>query len=334
MKYTRDDIARMARVSTATVSRVYNNPDIVSKEKARRVLAAAKKVGYSPDKNASALRRSGTGTILFLEKPATHETLDKRFYYWHYADVLKAVKEVTDEHAYQLSLYTVSSPRDISAIKRRNLCDGIIVYDIGDRETMERIRDLGLPYVCCGSVDRLEGFNRCYVDQHHGGYLAADQFLRTGHTKPAHITAGFQWARVCRQRWEGFREGFGDTEPKLIAGRDLGVQWGQEAARQAAPLIRKGRIDSIFVVNDLTAVGVVQGLLERKIRIPEQVSVIGFDNLPFIAMLPLKLATIDINMGETYREAARLLMKSMRDSSAIERTIEPFFVDGESITER
>jgi LacI family transcriptional regulator len=137
MKYTRDDIARMAGVSTATVSRVYNDPDIVSKEKVRRVLAAAKKVGYSPDKNASALRRSGTGTILFLEKRATHETLDKRFYYWHYADVLKAVKEVTDEHAYQLNLHSFSSPKDIAAIGKRNLCDGIIVYDVADRGTME-----------------------------------------------------------------------------------------------------------------------------------------------------------------------------------------------------
>lgn len=331
MKHTRDDIARMAGVSTATVSRVYNNPDIVAKDKVRRVLAAAKRVGYVPDKNASALRRRGTGTILFLERPAKHETLDKRFHYWHYADVLKAVKTVMDRSGYQLNLHSISSPADIAAIKKRNLCDAIIVYDIEDRETVERIRDLGLPYVCCGLVDRLDGFNRCYIDQPFGAGLAAERFLRAGLTKPAHITGGLEWSRVSRLRWEGFRQGFEDTDPILIADREMSVKWGQQAGERVAPLVRKGDVDCIFVVNDLTAVGVVQGLLASKIGIPDQVSVIGFDNLPFIAMLPLRLSTIDTNMAVTYEGAARLLLKSMRDASPIDTTIEPFYVEGESV---
>ena len=127
---SRDQVAEAAGVSSATVSRVYNNPGSVSSERRKAVLEAAERLGYSPNKSASALRRNGTGIITLLELKK-----EKRPYYWgdlpifkwFYTDVLHAVKSVIDESMYQLNLATASAPEDIESLK--NKTDGLICYD-------------------------------------------------------------------------------------------------------------------------------------------------------------------------------------------------------------
>ncbi|MBN1669695.1 MAG: LacI family DNA-binding transcriptional regulator [Kiritimatiellae bacterium] len=333
MTHTRNDIARLAGVSPATVSRVYNRPEVVSKDKVRRVLAAAGKVGYSPNKSASALRRKGTGVILFLERKPGSLSGEARFYAWFYADILRAVKSIVDETTYQISLYSYASLRDIARIRERNLCDAVICHEMGDAAAARAVRRLGLPYVCCFHTDHLDGFNRCFIDEIHGGGLAAEQFRMTGHRRPAHITGRVEHIRTCRQRWDGFRQGFDGVPVKLIDG-ELGIQGGYQSGRRLVPDIKAGQIDCVFVVNDLTCVGVVQAFAEAAIRVPRDVSLIAYDNLPFISTLPFKLATIDVSVGKAYREATRLLLKALREPAPIVQAVRPVFVPGESVQAR
>jgi len=334
-RYTRDDIARLAGVSPATVSRVYNKPGLVSEEKVRRVRAVARRIGYAPDKAASSLRRRGTGTILMLERRQGARRIDAygRLFYWSYADALREVQSVVDASMYRLSLRYFSSVREIRTLGRRRVCDGVIGYSLGARVEAAALHGCGIPYVCGHFTDELTGFNRCCVDQRHGGRLAAAALRDSGHTKPAHITGELVRNAACRLRWEGFRDGFAGCRPRLIDG-GLGIAGGHESARRLVRFVRSGRVDCVFVVNDVTAIGVLQAFNEASLAVPADVSVVGFDNSPVIATLPVKLATIDVVIGRAYATAANRLLEAMHDGRAIDERIEPVFVEGASIRAR
>jgi LacI family transcriptional regulator len=332
---TRNDVARIARVSSATVSRAFNNPGSVSDDKAKRVLNAAAKLGYVPDKNASALRRSGTGTIMFLErKPGDDPSSDERFYRWFYADIIRAVKSVIDASMYQLSLHSYSSIDDIRAIKRRPAADGIICYSMTDPREISSVKSLNIPYVVCRQMEpAAASYNTSYIDEIHGGMIAGQELARTGHRNPAHITGNLSSIAICRARWAGFQQAFPGKAPLLIDG-ELGIKGGYQSGMKAVPLVREGKVDGVFVVNDLTAIGVIHALLASGVRIPQDVSIVGYDNLPFIGTLPFALTTVEINLSRAYLEGARLLMQSIRDGSAIRNRVLPEIVEGESVQRR
>jgi LacI family transcriptional regulator len=332
---TRDDVARAARVSSATVSRAFNDPDSVSPARVKRVMDAASRLGYTPDKNASALRRSGAGTILLLEKsrgPAVDN--DERFYRWFYADIIRSVKSAVDESMLQLALHSYTSVVDIRAIGKRRLADGIVCHGMVDEAEVAAVRGLGIPYVICRQMDATQpGVNISFVDEFSGGAIAARTLVDAGHRRPCHITGSLAHVPVCGARWEGFASAFPGVRPELIDG-DLGIAGGHASAMKATSLIKSGGIDCIFVVNDLTAVGVVQALLASGIRIPGDISVIGYDNLPFIGTLPVSLTTIDIQMGRTYREGTDLLLKSMKTGAVIHNPVTPTLVPGGTVAMR
>ncbi len=329
---TRDEVARLAGVSTATVSRVFNKTGHVIEAKKQSVLQAARKLNYQPDKNASALRRRGSGTIAFLEKHSPYATETAKYYHWFYADVLKAIKTVIDDSMYTLSLLSYRTYKDIDAIADRGLADSIIGFGIYDVKAVRRVAALSLPYVICHHRAP-EGYNRVFTDDRAGAKLAAEKFLATGHTRPAHISAHSQTDGVCRDRRLGFQDGFPNNTVLEIDG-ELGIQGGYLSAQKLIDPIRKGHIDCLFVVNDLTAIGVVQAFQAAGISIPRDISIIGYDHLPFIDTLPFRLTTIDAVMGEAYRLGAKRLLASMQSGAPIEETVRPRLIEGASVAER
>lgn len=322
---TRDFIAQKARVSSATVSRVYNDPDSVSEDKRARVLAAAEKYGYVPDKHASALRRSATGTIVFLERRREQTSAEDRYYLWFYADVIRAVQSVIDASMYTLTLRSFRDTKEIDGIA--GTCDAVICHSLTDSEA-KRIHALHVPYVSCYR-NMADGINTVYVDERAGGRTAALRFKERGLSRPAHITGALAKNNVCDERWSGFAGEYA-AEPMLINGT-LGIAGGYGSGKRIAPAVKDGRIDSIFIVNDLTAIGVIHALTECGIRIPDDVSLIAYDNLPFTQTLPFSLATIDLSLHAVYTAATRSLLESIRNKASIRSAIIPSFVDGTSL---
>ncbi|MFH0918853.1 MAG: LacI family DNA-binding transcriptional regulator [Fibrobacterota bacterium] len=325
---TRDDVARLAKVSTATVSRAYNNPGSVSSEKVKRIREAAKKLRYLPDKNASALRRNGSGAIALIETSHAPSFTD-RYYAWHYATVLRAVKSVIDKTLYHLLLITVSSPDDIRALARNRVCDAVIAHDLRDTRLMNAVRGLGLPYVCAYR-NLSPGLNIVYIDEVHGGRLAGQRLVSAGCQRPAHITGSLNTNPVCRDRFDGFKNAFPNTPIKLIDG-EIGIRGGYASSMQLIPQIHAKEVDSLFVVNDLTAIGVFQAFSEAGVRVPQDISVIGYDNLPFIDTLPVKLTTVDISLGAAYQRASHIILELIKEKRPIQEPIKPVLVEGETV---
>jgi DNA-binding LacI/PurR family transcriptional regulator len=328
---TRDDIARMARVSSATVSRAYNRPEEVSPEKRARIWKTAEKLGYVPDKNASALRRSGSGAIALLEQKKPGLSSD-RYYSWLYAEIVRSVKTVIDASPYRLLLLTADTPQDILEFSERAVCDAFLCHGLDDPGMMDAVRKTGLPLVSCWREYNPK-ISAVQLDEIKGGRKVGVRFAQAGLCRPAHITGHLRALRVCQERLEGFKSAFSGTEIKVMD-QELGIRGGYLSTQKLLPDIRTGRIDCLFVVNDLTAIGAVQALSEAGLRIPRDISVIGYGNLPFIDTLPVKLTTVDEQMGAIYARAAQLVLELMKENRLVREMVAPGFIEGDSVKRR
>ncbi len=326
---TRNDVARIAGVSSATVSRVYNDQGNVSDEKCKRVLSAAKKIGYIPDKNASSLRRSGSGAIAFLEQSGGNGIAYERYYSWLYAEVIRSVKEVINKSPFNLILLSVSSAKEIKDLVKQNVCDAIICHELSDQSLISAVQGTGIPSVFCYR-EYNPHLNTVMLDEISGGTIVAERFRAAGVIKPAHITSGMKTSRVCMERWQGFSKIYSENSTRVING-NFGIRGGYESAMQLIPEIKSNKIDGIFAVNDLIAVGVVQALQENRIMIPEQVSVCGYGNIPFIDTLTVGLTTIDEQMSLIYKQATELILKKLKQGGTFHEFVRPVLMERASV---
>jgi len=325
-------VARLAGVSETTVSRVYNNPERVDSAKVERVLKTARDLGYVPDKAASALRRKGTGIILFLEikKTRTYDWTQIPYYNWFYAEIVKTLFTQMESRMYQLRHYQARTVSEIAVLKRMNICDAVLAFNIEDADMVNALKKLNLPFICCHHTKSLDAVSFCSTDNYYGGKLAARALLEAGCTKPAYVTGYVGETPAHAERMNGFLDVFGRHAVTVLEG-DIGIDGGVAAGRRLAGLVHKGEADCIGVVNDLTAIGVIHALTAAEITIPEQVSIVGYDNLPFAIALPFRLATVDLFLNKIYARAVDLLIRSIRNGGVYREVIKPALVRGDSI---
>lgn len=331
----RDDVARRAGVSTATVSRVYNRPGSVSEEKRRAVAEAAQQLGYQPSRVASALRRMGEAQVLVLElrHTARHYWTDSRTYSWFFADAVRAMMGVFHGSMYYLTLDTWNVEEDLAAIVAKHRPAGVICFDVETREEAERVRSIGVPYVLCWHVKDLHGFNRVASDNYRGGYLAGSHLRGNGYRSPVYVTGPSFNPAVHEARLQGFVDGLDTVEvTRIDAG--LGIDAGRAAGQALVPAIRAGRADSIGVVNDITALGVAHALLDAGLRIPDDVAMVGYDNMPVNVTLPFRLTTVDIEIRSLFRTASEALLELLRGAKSVDYTHPPKLLEGDSVRSR
>ncbi|HAK45107.1 MAG TPA: LacI family transcriptional regulator, partial [Spirochaeta sp.] len=292
---SRDEVAAAAGVSSATVSRVYNNPSSVSAAKQRDVFEAAEKLGYIPNKSASALRRNGTGIITLVELKKEQRPYywgDLPIFKWFYTDVLHAVKNIIDESMFQLNIASASDSRDITAL--RGQTDGLICYDVDETAEAEMIAASNLPYVLGHHTKSFEGFNRSSTDNFEGGRLQAQLLKDTGCSSPAYITAHLDMVQPHLDRLEGFLSVYPEHDVRIV-GDGIGRTAGFRAAVEII-----GKVDGIAAVNDITAAGAGYALSEAGIKVQQDIPLVGYDNMPLSIALPFKLLSIDLRPSQIY----------------------------------
>jgi LacI family transcriptional regulator, galactose operon repressor len=332
-KVDRDKVAQLAGVSSATVSRVFNHPDKVSKEKREIVLQAADKLHYKPNVNASILARGINGKILLLDnnKLLKYDRSNSFYYSWLYVDLLNQIRDVLKDTLYELVISNLEDLKisDSSSLKE---FDGIICFDIDNAEDLLIVRDSGVPYVFGHHVRDIHLPNKIFTDNFYGGYLQA-RFLRdTGHKKVIYITGLLSQLNAHKERYEGFMDVFKKGNHLLIDGK-VGKDGGAESIRSVINQIKNKDFTAIAAVNDLTAIGVYFELMNQGFRIPESISIIGYDNLPFTNLLPKRLSTIDLKIGRLYKQAAEHLLNIISGkNSEIHSNFKPSLIRGQTVS--
>ena len=299
------DVARLAGVSHQTVSRVLNGHPNVRPDTRERVLQAIRQLNYRPNALARGLvtRRSRTiGVISF----------DTRLF--GPASTLLAI-----EHAARVAGYavTISSLADLDASSVRSAVaalaaqpvDGAIV--IAPREgAAQGLRDLrpGLPLV---AVEAGYGGETpvVSVDQFGGAQLATEHLLSLGHRTVWHIAGPADWLEA-RERIEGWRASLADAgaaAPPLRRG-----DWSPESGYRAGlELAERPEVTAVFAANDQMALGAMHAFHERGMRVPADVSIVGFDNIPESPFLIPSLTTVYQDFDEVGRRGLQLLVDIM-----------------------
>ena len=291
------DIAALAGVSQPTVSRALSGNPSVSEETRKRVLAAARQLHYTVDKNASGLRRqhSRTLALLFFEDPTPDESLINPFYLAMLGPMTRACARAGFDLL--ISFQQLSGDWHVDYEDSRK-ADGIILLGYGDytvaRPRLEQLVRQGTHFVRWGAPVSGQVGNTIGSDNVQGGVLAARHLVERGRRRIAFLGGASDNSPEFRDRYRGFRQALTDAGMSFDEALRIDADPTEESGRQAVEeLITKGlSFDAIFAASDLTAIGAMRALHVAGRTTPGDVAVVGFDNLAASRMAEPSLTTI------------------------------------------
>jgi len=317
------EIAKMAHVAKSTVSKVLNDRKGIAEKTRKKVLDVAGKLDYHPSLIAQSLKNRKTKAIGLVLPNIINP---------FFPNVLKGVEDAAIENGYVVVFCDSDNRRDKESLYfhmfESRWVDGIIFSVIsGDREEetyIKTIHEKGTPVVL---IDReIEGYftNVVMIDNKRAAFDATTYLLELGHKKIGHI-AGPQNIRTFVKRLEGYKEAltkYGiDFDPELVVEeKDSSVESGGRAVRK---LFKKGKVTftAIFASNDLMAIGCIRELQKIGLRVPQDTSIVGFDNNPLAALVTPSLTTVAQPAYQMGAEAINLLIKDIEKRDALETKI-------------
>lgn len=322
------DVAREAGVSPATVSYILNDTPGLSftPETRQRVLAAAEKLHYVANQAAKTLG-SGRAEGIVQSKligVVIPQTENKRkeshimFGNPFYGTFLSAVELEARRAGYQLILSGTNPGQSYIDIAKSRTLDGVIILGAYPSDDEAEYKKYKIPAVlvdCYGSGDSF--FYSVRTDDRLGGYLATKYLIEQGHHRIAIVTGELKAHGVNSERYQGYLDAL--CEAGLTPAHDdvfeglVGYDHGLEVAEELARTRRD--ITALFASADITAIGLINGLRAAGLRVPEDVSVIGFDDVEYAKMCYPGLTTMRQNIMEKGRQAARLMIEAVQDHS-------------------
>jgi DNA-binding LacI/PurR family transcriptional regulator len=311
MKATIYDIAKATGVSIATVSKVLNNTGRISEATRKKVLKAIEELGYEKSAIASALAGKNTYTIGFLLPDINNP---------FFAEVARGAEDAAFERGYSVLICSTDhrEEKERSYLKtlRHKRMDGLVIATgTTPRETLEELMDEGVRIVLMSREIPGTLIGSVMVDNYHGGQLAAEHLLSLGHRKIGLIMEPLSIGSA-HDIFRGFQKAAEGTDAELFVPEETG--FGIEAgARLAGEMLARHEMTALFAANDELAVGVLQACRERGIRVPEDLSVVGFDNTILSRIVTPALTTVAQPIYELGRRTVHLLM------DGIENEIQP-----------
>ncbi|RGC66361.1 Catabolite control protein A [Micromonospora sp. MW-13] len=303
-----DDVARLAGVSTATVSRALRGLPTVSAATRRRVLAAAEKLQYAVSPNASRLAGGRTATVAVVVPRITR---------WFFGTVVEAVEETLQQAGYDLLLYNLGGrertrQRVLRTANLHKRVDAVMLVATPLRPAeLAALAALGLPGVTISSGSEVPGWPCVRIDDVAAARTATQHLLDLGHRRIAHISGDPDdelafTTHLDRRRGyhEALRAAGIDPDPSLDIESQFTVDGGNLAT---AELLARGEPPTaIFAACDEMAMGAISALRDAGLRVPQDVSIIGIDNHDLSGVLGL--STMVQPAAEQGRLAARILL--------------------------
>lgn len=306
------DLAALAGVSQPTVSRALSGNRSVSAETRARVLAAAEQLHYKVDKNASGLRRrhSRTLALLFFEEGAEEGALLNPFY----LSMLGPMVRCCARRGYDLLISTqqLSSDWHVDYEDSRR-ADGIVLLGYGDylayRPRLEALVERGTHFVRWGAGSEAELGATIGSDNRQGGFDATNHLLEAGCRSIAFLGTANSAFPEFLDRWRGYcralRAAGIDPDENLRVDADPSEASGRAAVDE---LTRRGfAFDAIFAASDMTAIGAMNALAKLGLKVPEDVAVVGFDDISAAGLASPPLTTVT----QDPRQAAEALVEAL-----------------------
>ena len=311
------DIAKSVGVSGATVSRAINNKGYISDELKERIYKTAKELNYIPNPAARSLKTRRTNQIML-------STIYLRDYFNF--DMIEAVQNTAKSHGYSLLLNFTgdNENEEIKMLKnvRENFVDGLILVSLNFTEKhMKEIMNIQYPIVLTGiCTNRIVGgeglFDYVGVDTQKGTYIATKHLISQGHTEIGYVGLPSK-IQSWDERYRGFcmameEAGLKQREEYIITG-GYDENFGYEAGLTYAKL--KKRPTAICASADMIVIGLYRAFEHEGIRIPEDICIVGMDNIDLDTLVKPKISSVAIAQADIGRTAAELIFRRLDGSN-------------------
>ncbi len=309
MRITIEEIARMAGVSKATVSRVLNNsPTGVGSETRKRVLKLAERLNYSLNSTEIKGEKSQTKSIALILPDITNP---------FFAEIAKSVEVRAEQDGYLVIIANTDFSEERESECIRNIIarkiDGVLLIPSGSTAQPEHLllQKYGIPLVLLDR--RLKGLRQnygIYSDNEYASFQCCEKFIKNGSDRIAFVSGGFDIS-TSEERLKGYRVALEQYriryDPSLLVRGSYTVESGYNAVLH---LERSGiKYSAVLAANDLTALGALKALKELRYRVPGEVELIGFDNIEFSQYCEPPLSTVQQPTLEMGVKASELLFK-------------------------
>lgn len=297
-----EDVAARAGVSHQTVSRVINNHPNVSAKTRRVVEAAIAELGY---------RRNTAARQLVTRRSETFGVVAHNMEHFGPAHILLGIQEAAHAAGYAVNTVGLPDAGEKAIIETveyhlAHQVDALVVI-APQEEIVRAIEQLrpGVPLVAIGDIGAA-GVQSVGVDQQRGGWLATEHLIEQGHTKIGHIMGPADWldAQARRRGWEGALAAAGLEPGPLVVG-DWSAESGYVAGKK---LLDDGECSAVFVANDQMSLGVMRAAYEKNLRLPRDLSIVGFDDSPEAGFYFPPLTTIRQDFAELGRRCVGMIL--------------------------
>jgi LacI family transcriptional regulator len=325
------DVAREAGVSAATVSRVLNGTATVSSDRADRVREAAERLRYQPSGPARALRRQRTtlwaAIVADIENP-------------FFTSMLRGVEDIAQRESHRLVLCNSDEDVDkeaayIDVAIADRMAGVIIAVASTTRSSVQALIDADIPVVAVDRDVRNPAVDAVLVDNRLGARHATEHLLDGGASRVACITGPSRLSNA-ETRLAGYRDALAERgvalDPDLVRRADFREDGGHRAA--CSLLDGPAPPDAIFVTNNLMTLGALRALRERGCAVPDDVTLVGFDDAPWTSLVTPPLSVVAQPTAEIGRQAAELLASAGSGRPARRIVLAPTLVVRESSRHR
>ncbi|HMA02548.1 MAG: LacI family DNA-binding transcriptional regulator [Gemmatimonas sp.] len=305
------DVARAAGVSVATVSRVWNEAAFVSPETRRRVAEVAARLGYSPHGAARSLITRTTYALGVLLPDLYGE---------FFSEIIRGIDHMAQANGYHILVSSSHDSKDeIDAALRsmRGRVDGMIIMspDLETRRTLHALQG-NFPVVLLNGGAEAKEFDTITIENHEGARQMTLHLIARGHRRIAMI-GGPQRNYDATERLRGYRTALAESgielDESLIVQGDFSELSGHGAVKQLLGLER--RPTAIFAANDSMAIGALSALRENHVRVPDDMAVAGFDDIPLARYMNPPLSTVHVDISQLGERAAALLLSSLQNDN-------------------
>jgi LacI family transcriptional regulator len=324
------DVARIAGVSTATVSRAINAPETVSPKTRDRVAQAMKACRYQYNALARGFVTRQSSTLGLIVPSITNPI---------FAESIRGVQDFAHGQGYQVLLgnsdYEYAKEARLCEVLRERQVEGLLITTtrLKGRVLRELLND-GFPFVLLYSTVRSGPMSSVGVDNFQGGYTAAQHLIDQGHRRIAMLAGGFSFSDKSLHRWHGYQKCLRDHgipyDPALVVQTRYTLESGREGIK--ALLARDDPPSAVFCSNDFMAIGAMQGAREAGVTLPGGLSIVGFDDMAIASYISPSLTTIRQPAQEMGRLGTEILFDLIRnrDSAAVHKILETGIVIRES----
>ncbi|GAA1948561.1 LacI family DNA-binding transcriptional regulator [Nocardioides panacihumi] len=302
------DVAAAAGVSLGTVSNVLNRPDRVAAATREKVEHAMAELGFVRNESARSLRAGRTRSLAYVMLDAGNP---------FFTDVAQGIEHAAEGAELSLFLCNSDSRATREATHLEHLeqqrVQGILITPVDpDSPALDAIARRGTPLVIVDRIRKGGAFCSVAVDDVLGGRLAVEHLIDRGHRRVAFVGGPLSIGQVA-DRYEGARlawstAGLPEDDLTLVAGESLTVASGRSAGERLAGIPSARRPTAAFCANDLIALGLLQQATTAGLRVPEQLAIVGYDDIEFAAAAAVPLTSVRQPRQELGRAAADLVL--------------------------